>query len=91
MKDAAARRLSATEAQRRFSEVVDRIANRRERFLIERKGKAVCEMIPARRRLLNLAELAELLGSLPKPDAGYWTDVSKAAGDQPPVPERKAD
>jgi len=83
---AKARRLSATDAARRFSEVLNRVAYRGERFVIERGGEAVCEMVPPGRGFLSLAELAELLRSLPAPDPAYWTDVSKAATGQPHVP-----
>src|SRR5262245_36172221 len=84
---AGARRLSATDAARRFSEVLNRVAYRGERFVIERGGEAVCEIVPARRGFLSLAELAEMLASLPTPDPAYWSDVSKAIAEQPRVPD----
>lgn len=83
---AKARRLSATDAARRFSEVLNRVAYRGERFVIERAGEAVCEMVPVRRGFLSLTELAQLLRSLSAPDPGYWTEVSRAASRQPHVP-----
>jgi len=82
---AKARRISATDAARRFSEVLNRVAYRGERFVIERGGEAVCEMVPPGRGFLSLAELAELLRSLPAPDPGYWTDVSRATRKRRPA------
>lgn len=83
---AKARRLSATGAARRFSDVLNRVAYRGGRFVIERGGEAVCEIVPARRGFLSLAELAQLVASPAAPDRGYWTDVLKAASGQPHVP-----
>jgi prevent-host-death family protein len=41
------KRLSATDAARRFSELLDSVENRRESFLIVRRGRAVARIGPA--------------------------------------------
>lgn len=41
------RRLTATEAARRFSEVLDQVERTGETFVVERRGKAVASIRPA--------------------------------------------
>lgn len=43
------RNLSATDAARRFSEILDAVEHRRQTFLIVRKGRAVAKLAPAPR------------------------------------------
>lgn len=56
---------SVTEIARNFSEYINRVAFRGERFILMRGNRAVAELrpIPSGRRL---AELPELLDSLPR-------------------------
>jgi prevent-host-death family protein len=61
-------RISATETGRRFSELMNRVRYRGESFTVEREGKPVCEILPARPARFNGKELADLLRWLPKPD-----------------------
>ncbi len=42
-----AKRVTATEAARRFSEVLDAVEHRGERFVVTRGGKAVASIAPA--------------------------------------------
>ena len=44
------RTLSATEASRNFSEVMNRVKYRGESFIIERGGERICEVRPAAAR-----------------------------------------
>lgn len=80
-------RLSATEAARNFSEILNRIRYRGEEFVIERGGEAVCRMLPARPYRITLAELADLLEAIEKPDAAYWRSVERAIRKQPMLPK----
>ena len=64
-------RISATEAARSFSELMNRVRYRGESFIVERSGKPICEILPARPPRFSGAELANLLRSLPKPDEEY--------------------
>jgi prevent-host-death family protein len=57
------RRLTATEAARRFAEVLDAVERRGESFLIVRRGRAVARVEPA--RAANGKLVKELLRSYP--------------------------
>jgi len=72
--------ISATEAVRTFSDLLNRIRYRGEEFVVERAGEAICRMTPAAPgRALTFRELASVLREIPKPDAGYASDVRKAS------------
>ena len=80
--------VSATEAARNFSELVNRVRYRRQSFLIERGGHAVCEIRPVYEATgFNGADLVRLLNSLPEPSAAYLDAVEKAIEQQPPAEE----
>jgi len=75
-------RISATETARRFSELMNRVRYRGESFIVERGGKPVCEILPARPARFTGRELADLLRSLPKPDEEYLALVEKLSAKQ---------
>lgn len=77
--------VSATEAARSFSSLLDRVAYRGEAFVIERGGEAACEIRPAGPPRFLLSDLAALVASGPKPDSGFWKDVERATRDPAPV------
>lgn len=79
--------VSATEAARSFSELLDRVCYRRETFVIERGGELVCEMSHVRPPRFTGADFLTLLSSLPKPDRGYWDAVEERTKQTPAVPE----
>ena len=81
------RRISATEAARSFSELLDRISYRGESFVIERGGEAVCEMSHVKPARFTGTDLLSLLYSLPKPDSGYWDALAEATKQRQSVPE----
>ena len=76
-------RISATEAVRSFSELMNRVRYRGESFLVERGGKPICEIHPAAPAKFSGAELANLLRSLPKPDAEYLSIIEELVAKQP--------
>jgi antitoxin (DNA-binding transcriptional repressor) of toxin-antitoxin stability system len=81
------RRVSATEAVRTFSDLLNRVRYRGEEFVIERAGEPVCRMSPAAPpRRLTLRELASLLREIPNSDAGYASDVRRAVRRQGRLP-----
>ena len=80
-------RISATDAVRSFSELMNRIRYRGESFIVERGGKPICEILPARPPQFSGAELAQLLRSLPKPDSEYLADLEDLIAKQPTVAE----
>jgi antitoxin (DNA-binding transcriptional repressor) of toxin-antitoxin stability system len=82
-----ATRVSATEAVRTFSDLLNRIRYRGEEFVVERGGEPVCNMTPATPpKRLSLRGLASLLREIPSPDAGYAPDVRRAARSQGRLP-----
>jgi hypothetical protein len=75
-------RVSATDAVRTFSDLLNRIRYRREEFLVERGGETICRMTPAGSAGLTLGELAALLRALPSPDPKFARDVRDATKGQ---------
>ncbi len=80
-------RISATEAARSFSELMNRVRYRGESFVVERSGKPICEILPAKPPKFSGAEFANLLRSLPKPDEEYLAVVEEVVTKQPTVAE----
>jgi len=79
--------VSATQAVRTFSDLLNRIRYRGEEFVVERAGEPVCRMTPAAAPgRLTLGELASLLREIPKTDAGYASDVRRAVRGQGRLP-----
>jgi len=83
----ASRRVSATEAARRFSDLLNRVRYRGETFIIERGGEPVGELRPASPRRMTGADLAFLLRSLPPVDDGFAEAVEEGIRNQPSLPE----
>jgi antitoxin (DNA-binding transcriptional repressor) of toxin-antitoxin stability system len=83
----AARRLSATEAARNFSELLNRVRYRGETFIIERGGVAIGELRPAAPVRFTGADLRALLRSLPPVDDAFLGAIEEAARSQPRLPE----
>jgi hypothetical protein len=82
--------VSATEAARNFSELMNRVRYRRQSFLVERGGQAVCEIRPVHEATgFNGADLIRLLASLPGPAAAYLDAVEEAIEQQPPAEETR--
>ena len=80
------RRISATEASRSFSELLNRAKYRGESFIIERGGETICEIRPAAPTRFTGRDLVSLLSSLPPVDAGYLESVESAIENQPKLP-----
>jgi prevent-host-death family protein len=77
--------ISATDAARRFSEVVNRVRYRNETFVVKRGGEPVCEIVPVRPATITGRELVALLRSLPHPDKQYLDEVQRHLRNQPRV------
>jgi len=80
------RRLSATEASRNFSEILNRALYRGESFIIERGGEPVCEIKPAVPSRFTVADLADLMKALPHIDKDYLRTVEDLARSQATMP-----
>lgn len=61
-------RISATEASRKFSEILNRVKFKGESFIVERSGRPMCEIRPAQKEGVSTQELVEILKSGPHPD-----------------------
>ncbi len=81
--------ISATQAARSFSELLDRVCYRGETFVIERGGEPVCEISNVMSARFTGADFIALLDSLPKPDSSYWDAVEEATRQKPSVPESR--
>lgn len=79
------RTISATEAARHFSDLVNRVGYRGERYIIERGGKAMCELVPAGARGFTGGDFLALLDTLPHPDAAFLDAVEALTAAQAPL------
>jgi hypothetical protein len=79
--------ISATQAARTFSALLNRIHYRGEAFVIERGGEAICAMTPVQPPRFTGADAVSLLRSLPNPDKGFWDYVEEATRQQATLPE----
>lgn len=71
--------ISATEAARRFSDILNRVRYRGERFIVERGGEPVCRIEPAAPAgRCTAGELLERIRALRPVDAGFARDVKSA-------------
>lgn len=76
---------TVTEVLRNFSDYINRVSYRGERFVLMRGGKAVAELVPAPTTGRRLAELPTVLATLPRlgPDEaerfGIDLDQARAA------------
>lgn len=84
--------LTATEAVRHFSEILNNIKYRGDHYTILRGGKPAAAIVPAEEivPMRTLAELRSILKALPhldRDDTSFADDVLAAAKAQPPLPE----
>ena len=83
-----AARISATEAARNFSELLNRVQYRRRSYLVKRGSTTVCEIRPAYGPAgFNGTDLARLLASLPDAPASYLDAVEEGIRSQPEAQE----
>jgi len=78
-------KISATEAARNFSDLVNRVYYKGETFVIERGGEPVCEISPAAPVRFTGAEFVELLSRLPRPDREYFDAIEELNKNQHPL------
>jgi antitoxin (DNA-binding transcriptional repressor) of toxin-antitoxin stability system len=68
---------------------MNRVRYRGESFVVERSGKPICEILPAKPPRFTGAELAKLLRTLPKPDEEYLAFLEELIAKQPSVAESR--
>ena len=85
-----AHRVSATEAARNFSDLINRVRYGRATFVVERGGLAMCEIRPVYGQAgFTGKDLVELLRSLPGPGDEYLDHVESAVKNQPPAEQTR--
>jgi prevent-host-death family protein len=79
------KRVSATEASRSFSELVNRVRYAGEEFVVEKGGEPVCRIVPvAEKPALTLGDLARLVsGSGPDLELADAIEEAVARGNAP--------
>jgi prevent-host-death family protein len=77
--------MTATEAARSFSEVLNRVAAGEE-IEVTRSGTAVAVIAPPRTRVLSAERFRSLIAAAPSPDPDFATDV-RALRDALPMPD----
>lgn len=80
-------RISATEAARSLSELLNRVRYRGESFVVERGGVAVCRIVPAGPARCTVADLVRVLKAAPTPDPEYLDAVDRLTRNQPKLPK----
>jgi prevent-host-death family protein len=80
-------RLSATEAARRFSEVLNRVSAGEE-IEITRGGETIAVLVPFRARLLSAERFRALMASVPPVDEGFAEELRKLRAAVGPPRER---
>ena len=83
--------ISSTEAVRNFSELLNNIKYRGDRYTVIRGGKPAASLIPleANRAEITLSALKKIVHSLPhldSVDSTFEADVTTAANSQPSIP-----
>lgn len=84
--------ISSTEAVRNFSELLNNIKYRGDRYTVIRGGKPAASLVPveAAHRGATLADLRTIVPALPRldtSDTSFEADVAAAASAQPVMPE----
>jgi antitoxin (DNA-binding transcriptional repressor) of toxin-antitoxin stability system len=83
-------RMTASDVVRSFSDVVNRVVYRGEEFIVERNGEPACQITPVSPPPsipgFTIADLNNLLRSLPAPDPAFWDDVEQATHVQGELP-----
>jgi prevent-host-death family protein len=78
--------VSATEAARSFSDLLNRVRYRGETFEVVRGGEVVARLVPASRSRASVSDLFSLLNRLRAPDPAMADDLERIQESQPPMP-----
>jgi antitoxin (DNA-binding transcriptional repressor) of toxin-antitoxin stability system len=84
--------ISSTEAVRNFSELLNNIKYRGDRYIVIRGGKPAASLVPveAPRRGATLVDLRQIVRELPhldSNDTAFASDIMAAASAQPEMPK----
>lgn len=84
------RRLTSTEVQRNFADVLNRVRFQGETILVERGGEEICEIIPpAQPRKFTWSDLAQLIDSAGTAGEDWATAVEASIRSQPSAEFKK--
>ena len=72
-------KITATEAARRFSDILNRVQYRSESFVVERNGRAVCRISPEPLRTGTIADLFRIMEQHSPLDKDFANDIEEAA------------
>ena len=78
--------VSATEAARTFSDILNRVRYRGETFIVERGGEPICRIEPATVPSGKLSDVVRLMEAAQKLDDGWADAVERATKKQPKLP-----
>lgn len=79
-------RMTATEAARTFSDVLNRVANGEE-IEVTRSGAPVALIAPVKSQLMSAGRLRELLATVPMPDEDFAQDLKTIRSEVEPPDE----
>ncbi len=79
--------LTASDAARSFSDVVNRVFYRRESFVVERGGEAVCKIEPVGPMSMTFGELVKEWVQDSVVDEDYLNTVAELRAQQPRLPK----
>ena len=84
--------ISSTEAVRNFSELLNNIKYRGDRYIVIRGGKPAASLVPVEQlrtgaTLADLLEIVRILPHLDSSDTAFETDVMAVTNLQPSMPE----
>jgi antitoxin (DNA-binding transcriptional repressor) of toxin-antitoxin stability system len=77
--------VSATEAAKRFSDLINRASYQGETFVIERGGKPLCQLGPLEEKVCTFGDLVALWSRLPRPDDEFLDAVEEIIRNQEPI------
>jgi prevent-host-death family protein len=81
-------RIAATEAARSLPQLLDRVRDKHESFVVVREGEEVARISPVEPgEPMTLRRLVELLHRIPPPDPGFAEDLEKIQSSQPLLSE----
>jgi prevent-host-death family protein len=81
-------RVTATEAARKFSDLLNRVRYSHETFVVMRGGEEVAQISPAQpSQPVTLRELIERLRQIGLPDSRFAADLEEIQASQPPIGE----
>jgi antitoxin (DNA-binding transcriptional repressor) of toxin-antitoxin stability system len=77
--------ISATEAARNFSDLINRVSYKGETYVVERGGRPACQLSPVETCRCSGADLLHALSALPRPSEEFLAAVEELTRNQAAV------